>query len=155
MAKETNPNEQQQYANPKWVEQVTRSMDQLATTIQSHLPPASVKEKDITQDRPQLTTPEEAKVYDDALERDFYKLDEKGRVTDVENLYKVVHIYPEFQTANSNEFIACFVIEQWKYVPDPSSGGKRRQVVTSFNVKAREFMSKYKPTLLDVAQLPA
>lgn len=104
-----------------------------------------LKEKD----RPELTTLEEQKEFDDMLEKDFVKIDPKTRrPVSVDVFYRVIHNFPDFLSANPAEYRAKLVIEEFEFVMD-ASGAKKRQVRTSFNILARDFKANYQPTIVE------
>lgn len=136
--------------DPKWARQFEAKQDALLAEIKSIKPGVQVVDQPQDLDRSTLTTPEQARRYDDMVDNDFYAIDftvKPPRITDVKNIYRVVHIWPEFKTANSNEFIAKVVVEQWTWVR-LADESKKRQIITSFNMYASEFEKKYKPTMV-------
>lgn len=124
------------------------------------LTPATKPEEQPTQmaepDRLELTTAEEQREYDEMLEKDFLKIDPKTkRPVDTENYYRIIHTYPEYQTANPAEFKAVFVVDQYVFAMNPD-GTKRRQKVNCHNIKAKLFKENFMPTITEsIAKLEA
>jgi hypothetical protein len=138
--------------NPKWAQQFEKATDALTRAVE-RMAPAPVLIPSGEVDREQLTTPAEAKVYDRMMEKDFLKLDEKTKkILDTENLYRVVHIYPLYQSSNQAEFIAMFVIEQFVFM-NVGEDQPRRQIVTSFNIRAKDFVERYRATVTETVAL--
>ncbi len=138
--------------DPKWAAAYDSKFQALTQEIKI-LKDVAVVDRPPDLDRSQLTTEEDAKRFDDMVDQDFYALDFKHnppKITDTKNLYRVVHIWPEFKTSNSNEFIAKVVIEQWMWVRLPEEDKKKRQIITSFGMYAKDFEKKYKPTMIPV-----
>jgi hypothetical protein len=154
MARETQTQSKQEFdpdnqVDPRWAAQFEKFTAAIAQGVvaQLGLKPGTVIERAVP-DRESLTTEAEAKEYDDMLQQDFLKIDPaKKKIMDRRTLYKPIHIFPQFQSANPNEFIAYLVIEvyRWEKAPDES---KRRQVVDCFNIKAKLFKEQYKPTMV-------
>lgn len=100
-------------------------------------------------DRPDLTTTDEQKEYDDMIEKDFIKIDPKSsKPVAIDIFYKVLHVYPQFKSANPAEYKARFFIEEFEYMMNPD-GSKRRQVRTSFDMFAKDFKANFQPTIVE------
>jgi len=98
----------------------------------------------VKQDRENWTTPENAKRFDDMMRFDYLRLDPKtGKPFDKENFYRPIHVYPSFQTANPSEFVAVFVVEQFRYERQGTEDRKTRQIIASFNMKAYRFEKEF------------
>lgn len=154
MARETQVQSREEFdpsaqVDPRWAAQFEKMAATVTASVISQLglKPGSVIER-APADREPLTTEEEAKEYDEMLQQDFLKIDiGKKKITDRRTLYKPIHIFPLFQSANPNEFVAILVIEvyRWEKAPD---GGKRRQIMDCFNIRAKLFKEQYKPTMI-------
>jgi hypothetical protein len=148
-AKEVVPVDPATQVDPKWAQQFAAKVAEgIGQALAENLRPGRVIEKAMDNREP-LTTPEEAKIYDEMLQRDYMKIDpKKNKVTDRRTLYKPIHIFPQYQSANPAEFIAILVIEVYRWEKNPDDS-KRRQILDSFNIKAKDFRAQYKPTVID------
>jgi len=133
--------------DPKWASQFEHFANTLVTSLETRMNKAPVVQ--IAREPEPLTTEEEAKKYDQMIERDFMKMDPKTKkVGKDRTLFKPIHIFPQWQSANPNEFVAWFVIENYKWVQEVDDT-KKRQVITSFNVRCKDFVANYKPTVIE------
>lgn len=114
-------------------------------------PKAQVVEKTFNENRNDYCTKEEAEKYDRLVEKDFVETDTtRKKVINPKVFFRIIHWFPEFQTANSAEFRGKFVVEQWHHEVDPATRQKRKVIDTSMHVFARDFLKNHKTTIPDV-----
>lgn len=143
-----DPNNPENQVNPKWAQQTESILNTLAQGIASQMRSGvAVAEKQPAQDRENWTTIEEAKRYDDMIDKDFVKCDPTSRKPiKSKHLLRVLHWFPEFQTVNSDEFKGKFVVEKWERVKGPN-GELSRKIIDSQHVNAKEFLANHRMTI--------
>jgi len=116
--------------------------------IADKIPSAAVKEKDTAPvDPASLTTLEEQEQYDLLIEKDFFKIE---KPLNTKRFFRVSNCFPNFQSSNFREYIATFAVEEWEWSRN-ADGTPRRQPITSFHMKAKDFLREYRPTVSEVA----
>ena len=145
---------QAEQPDPKWAQQFEQSLNKALDGLATKLVNAKVViQQDSIPEHP--TTEDEIRAYNRATGRDFYRVDESGKIVEPEIKYRFASWFPCWTSdaTVTSAFLARANIEKWKAKPETTERidrlkveGEQREIVSQFFMDCRDFFRKFTPT---------
>lgn len=119
------------------------------------MPAAAVLDRAKPVERTRLTTHDEQLRYDDMVDKDFVEWDAKtGKPVSTKQLFHVDQVRPEWQSSNSEEYVAKFHVSKFEWERKPADKDLYRRVIDNFVIDARKFCAQYRAALISALDDP-